>query len=56
MQTTFLTTAQLAAARGVSRQAITQAVNRGTLTPAMILANGNYLFTRDQAEAEAGES
>lgn len=54
MTTTLLTTRQLADARGVTRQAITQAVNRGSLTPAVTLANGNYLFTEDQIADEAG--
>ncbi len=56
METTLLTSRQLAEARGVSRQAITQAVARGTLKPAFKLANGNYLFTEDQAEASETDS
>ncbi|GAB3118378.1 hypothetical protein [Glaciibacter psychrotolerans] len=40
----LLTTTQVAAARGVSRQAILAAVKRGTLTPAFTLGNGYYLF------------
>ena len=53
METNLLTTSQLAEARGVTRQAIAQAVRRGTLAPAVTLENGNYLFTEDQAEAAA---
>jgi hypothetical protein len=41
----FITTAQLAAARGVTRQAVTAAVRRGTLTPAHVLPDGAFLFT-----------
>lgn len=44
----LITTTQLAAARGVTRQAILAAVNREVLKPAIVLANGHYLFTPDQ--------
>lgn len=43
----LITTRQLAALRGVSRQAIAAAVKRGAITPALVLDNGNYLFTLD---------
>ncbi len=52
----LIATSELARRRGVTRQAISQAVRRGVLTPAQVLPNGNYLFTEDQAEPEAGES
>lgn len=48
----LLTTTELAKARKVTRQAISQAVRRGKLTPAAQLVNGNYLFTEDQIEAD----
>lgn len=46
----FITTSELATARGVSRQAILAAVKRGAIVPAAQLANGLYLFDpEDQA-------
>lgn len=51
METQLLTTRELAARRGVTRQAITGAVARGSLVPAVTLANGYYLFTEDQVDA-----
>lgn len=50
----LITTRQLATLRGVSRQAIAAAVKRGTLTPALVLENGNFLF--DATKLEADES
>ena len=56
METNHLvTTRELAATRGVSRQAIAQAVRRGTLVPAMKLSSGAYLFEAEQPDAEADE-
>ena len=51
-QQRLFTTSEVAAKRGVSRQAIVQAVWRGTIVPAQRLANGNYLFTDDEAQPE----
>lgn len=41
----IITTAELAAKLGVTVQAISARVRRGTLTPHAILPNGHYLFT-----------
>ena len=46
----LITTRQLATLRGVSRQAIAAAVKRGTLTPALVLENGNFLFHADDVD------
>lgn len=56
METNHLvTTRELAETRGVTRQAIAQAVRRGTLKPAMKLSNGAYLFNAEQAETAQDE-
>ncbi|MFV0315480.1 MAG: hypothetical protein ACK5O2_00765 [Microthrixaceae bacterium] len=52
----LLTTRELASARGLTRQAISRAVREHRIEPAATLANGAYLFTEDQADAEGGES
>lgn len=53
MQTSsVLTTRELAARRGVTRQHIARMVREGKLQPAVTLANGAHLFTEDQVETE----
>lgn len=52
----LMTTRQLAEARGVTRQHIARLVRERKLVPFATLDNGALLFTRDQAESEAGES
>jgi predicted site-specific integrase-resolvase len=51
----LLTTREVAAARGVTRQHIARLVRDGKLEPFATLANGAHLFTEDQAEPEAAE-
>ncbi|WP_166408785.1 type IV toxin-antitoxin system AbiEi family antitoxin domain-containing protein [Labedella phragmitis] len=48
----YLTTAQLAAARGVTKQAISKAVREERLEPAIVLRNGYYLFNPDELEGD----
>jgi DNA-binding transcriptional MerR regulator len=45
-------TTELAAARGVTPQAIRAQVGRGTLTPLYTTSGGAYLFAPDEAKSK----
>ena len=54
-QLTLLTTRELAARLGVTRQHIARLVREGKLAPACTLANGSHLFTEEQARQYTAE-
>jgi hypothetical protein len=50
----LITTRQLAEREGITVQGIGQRVRRGTLTPAVVLENGHWLFIVDEQEQDHG--